>query len=102
MSTLPKLSSSVLFPRCYIFLVFLAIFLSAKILLVHGSPTNPIQAFPVFNEEEVEYHKYAAAIAASEPLRKLRDEELKSVLNPLTIFLERLKGIKHFYGSFLF
>ena len=89
------MTSSKMINKAYKLYYWNILFLLLFVLLsptVNGNPAHPIQAFPVFNDEEIAYHKYAAAIAASEPLKKLRDQELKTVVNAFTVFLEKIKG----------
>jgi len=51
-----------------------------------------IKALPIFRADEVEYHKYAAILAATEPIRLQCDLEIKKSLNPVAYWYHKLKG----------
>ena len=51
-----------------------------------------IKALPIFRADEVEYHKYAAILAATEPIRLQCDLEIRRSLNPLAYWYHKFKG----------
>ena len=51
-----------------------------------------IKPVAVFSSEEADYHKYSAILAATEPYRLQRDDEIKKALNPLKYWFHKLKG----------
>jgi len=53
---------------------------------------NRIKALPIFRADEVDYHKYAAILAATEPIRIQCDLEIKKSLNPVAYWYHKLKG----------
>ena len=73
---------------------FVVTWLFISLLFSSGESTSlvNIKAFPVFGKDEIEFHKYSAILAASEPLRILRDKELKALLNPIGFYINKLKG----------
>ena len=73
-----------------LFLAF-CFLLSAIVAPVRGRPA-PIRAYAVIDRDQMELHKYAAILAASQPQRIIRDQEIKSILNPFSYFLWKLEG----------
>ena len=47
----------------------------------------------VFRRDELELHKYSAVLAEVEPFRLILYEEIRNVLNPISYFYHRIKGI---------
>jgi len=60
-----------------------------------SSPTittaSPVK--PIFSLDELRYERYAAALAATEPIRKLRDRRAKQALLPFEFWLLKRRGI---------
>ena len=67
--------------------IFVPLFIFLAIICVVTSRSLPSRAYCVFGKDEVELHKYAAILAASEPQRALRDDEIKKMLNPISFWL---------------
>jgi hypothetical protein len=47
----------------------------------------------LFNPEDSKYFKYSAILAAVEPFRTKRDNEVRKSIGPLSLWLMKLKGI---------
>ena len=52
----------------------------------------PIRAYAVFGKEQIDLHKYAAILAASEPQRAIRDQEIKVLMDPISFWIAKLNG----------
>jgi hypothetical protein len=53
---------------------------------------TPIRAYAVIDRDQTDLHKYAAILAGTQPQRIIRDQEIKSMLNPISFFLWKLQG----------
>jgi hypothetical protein len=57
-----------------------------------GSMTSSPNVMSLFSREEKHYERYAAALAATEPLRKQRDIRAKQTLRPFEFFFLKRRG----------
>lgn len=51
-----------------------------------ASGIAPIRAYSVFGRDQVELHKYAAILAASEHYRSLRNKAIEKLMNPISFW----------------
>ena len=65
-------------------------------LTVEAARMTPIRAYHVFDKDHVDLHKYAAILAAQETQRKIRDTELKKLMNPMYFWLCKMDVRKNF------
>lgn len=69
---------------------FLYICFFVFVLVLVVTTASSLRALSVFSRDQVELHKYAAILAASEPQRIFRDSQIKKLLNPLSFWLCKL------------
>ena len=67
-------------------------FVCLQVLFPSFANSSAIRAYSVFDRDQRNFHKYSAILAASEPQRVIRDEEVKKVLSPMTFWLSQLLG----------
>ena len=70
----------------------LIIFLIVNSYLAVVNCVALMKTVSIFRPEESDYHKYAAILAATEPLRIQCDEDIKKKVNPLTLLYHSIKG----------
>lgn len=73
------------------FLVLSVTFLVFVVNVVKGIRIKPVT---VFSPDESDYHKYSAILAATEPYRLQRDEEIKKTMSPMLFWYHKIKGTK--------
>lgn len=81
----PKVSICVI--HAYFFCLLQLIFGST-----HGDKSHNIRAVSVFRNDEVDYHKYSAVLAATEPFRVQMEKEIKDCINPFKFMVLKIKG----------
>ena len=57
-----------------------------------SSRTTPIRAYSVFSRDQVDLHKYAAIIAASEQHRVHRNKLIGKLMNPVAFWLSKMNS----------
>lgn len=76
------------------FNLFICIYICILLLLLqyHTMAIMPMKTVSVFRNDEIIYHKYAAALAATEPFRIQLTQEIKESMNPLSFLIHHVKG----------
>ena len=52
-----------------------------------------INVVTIFRPDEIKFHKYAAVLAATQPLKMQCEKSIRENVNPFVLFFQNLRGI---------